>query len=215
MTAEGRQQRVLVVDDHQMFVQLLSSALSAQPDLQCVGVAYDTSAALRKARELRPDLIVMDVRLGDGDGIAAARELVDEHPETRVVVLTAFADARLVQRAADAGVSALLAKDGEIDALLDTIRHAERGSFVSGQGVPEVQQHPDDRFTAVGLTPEDGPLLRLLAAGLDSEGVARELGIEPRAARQRITHVERVLGARNSAEAVSAAVRRGLLKVGT
>jgi DNA-binding NarL/FixJ family response regulator len=213
--ASGEAQRVLVVDDHQMFVQLLSSALSAQPDLECVGVAYDISAALERARELRPDLIVMDVRLGDGDGIAAARELVAEHPDTRVVVLTAFVDTRLVQRAADAGVSALLAKDGEIDNLMDAIRHAERGSFISGHGVPEVQQQPEDRFTAIGLAPEDGVLLRLLATGLDVEGVARELGVEPRVARQRIQHVQSTLGARSSAEAVSAAVRRGLLKVGT
>lgn len=207
-------QRVLVVDDHQMFVQLLSAALSAEPDLDCVGVAHDITSALEKTRELRPDLVVMDVRLGDGDGIAAARELLEEHPETRVVVLTAFADARLVQRAADAGVSALLAKDGEIDNLLDTVRHARRGAFVSGRGLPDAQALPEDKFTALGLTTDDGPLLRLLAAGFDVDGVARELGIDTRAAHQRVQHVRAALGARTSAEAVSAAVRRGLVRVG-
>ncbi|WP_122260584.1 response regulator transcription factor [Ornithinimicrobium cerasi] len=204
---------VMVVDDHQMFVQLLSAALSAEPDLECVGVAHDTASALATARELQPDVVVMDVRLGDGDGIAAAGELLATLPQTRVVILTAFADPRLVQRAADSGVSAVAAKDGEIDGLLALLRGARRGTFVTGSGIPVVQQ-PQDRFAAAGLSAEDGHLLRLLAAGFDEDGVARELGVEPQAARSRIRAVLSALGARTPVQAVSTAVSRGLLRVG-
>lgn len=204
---------MLLVDDHQLVVQLLAAALSAEPDLECVGVAHDAAAALAKGRELAPDVVVMDVRLGDGDGIAAARELLAELPKTRVIILTAFADPRLVQRAAAAGVSALAAKDGQIDGLLQLIRQSVRGSFVSGHGIPQVQQ-PEDRLAAAGLTADDGAVLRLLAAGLGEDGVASELGVDLRQARRRVQAVLTALGADTVQEAVSTAVARGLLRVG-
>ncbi|GGK83400.1 response regulator transcription factor [Ornithinimicrobium pekingense] len=204
---------MLLVDDHQLVVQLLATALSAEPDLECVGVAHDAAAALAKGRELAPDVVVMDVRLGDGDGIAAARELLAELPQTRVIVLTAFADPRLVQRAAAAGVSALAAKDGQIDGLLQLIRQSVRGSFVSGHGIPQVQQ-PEHRLAAAGLTADDGAVLRLLAAGLGEDGVASELGVDLRQARRQVQAVLTALGAATAQEAVSTAVARGLLRVG-
>lgn len=204
---------MLVVDDHHLIVQLLATALSAEPDLECVGVAHDVATALRKARELRPDVVVMDVRLGDGDGIAAARELLRELTEVRVIVLTAFVDRRLVQRAAEAGVSALAAKDGEITVLLDLVRHSVRGSFTAGDGIP-VEQQPADRLEAAGLTAEDAEVLRLLAAGLDEDELARELGVDVRVGHRRVAAVLTRLGVDAPHQAVSAAVARGLLRVG-
>lgn len=209
----GRTHRVLVVDDHQLIVQLLAASLSAEPDLECVGVAHDAATALARARELRPDVVVMDVRLGDGDGIAAAAELLAELPEARVIVLTAFVDQRLVQRAVEAGVSALAAKDGQIDVLLDLVRHSARGSFTAGDGIPSVQR-PADRLTAAGLTPADAEVLRLLAAGLDDEAIARELAVDVRQSRRQVGRVLAALGVDTPHQAVSASVARGLLRIG-
>lgn len=210
----GPTQRVLVVDDHKIFVRLLTTALSGEPDLEPVGVAHDTLEALRLARDLRPDLVVMDVRLGDGDGIAAARELTDELPETKVVILTAFADAALVRRAADSGACALLAKDGDLDVLLDALRTAHRGTFAVSPDLPPLPEPSDARLAQAGLDPESGMLLRLLAAGFDTEGVARELAVPRAEAQRRIDRVVRVLEAGGPADAVGVAVRRGLLRVG-
>lgn len=207
-------QRVLVVDDHKIFVQLLSSALSAEPDLETIGIAHDTAGALALARELRPDLVVMDVRLGDGDGIAVARELADELPETKVVVLTAFPDAALVRRAADSGACALLAKDGDLGVLLAALRTAQRGSFTLGADLPPLLARPDERLILAGLEPESGTLLRLLAAGFDSDGIARELALTRAEAQRRIDHVVTTLQADDPADAVAVAIRRGLVSVG-
>lgn len=207
-------QRVLVVDNHKIFVQLLSSALSAEPDLDPVGVAHDTRTALELARELRPDVVVMDVRLGDGDGIAVARELSDELPETRIVVLTAFADSALVRRAADSGACALLAKDGDLDVLLDALRTAQNGSFVIGAALPPLPVRHDERLARAGLGSESGHLLRLLAAGFDTEGIARELAVTRAEAQRRIDEIVRGLQASGPADAVAVAVSRGLFRVG-
>ncbi|MCA1783704.1 MAG: response regulator transcription factor [Dermatophilaceae bacterium] len=207
-------QRVLVVDDHRIFVQLLASALSAEPDLQPVGVAHDTVTALKLGRELRPDLIVMDVRLGDGDGIAVARELADDLPDTKVVVLTAFSDAGLVRAAADSGACALLAKNGDLGVLLSTLRAARRGSFTVGTDLPPPAKRPDDRLTLAGLEPESTDLLRLLAAGFDTDGVARELAVTRTEAQRRIDHLVTVLRANGPVDAVAVGIRRGLFRVG-
>lgn len=207
-------QRVLVVDDHRIFVQLLTTALSAEQDLEPVGVAHDTVEALGQARELRPDLVVMDVRLGDGDGIAVARELAEELPETKVIVLTAFADAGLVRRAADAGACALLAKDGDLEVLLAALRTAGRGDFTVSAALPHLPEQRDARLALAGLSPDGGMLLRLLAAGFDTEGVARELSVSRSEAQHRIDRVVGALHASGPADAVAAAVRRGLFRVG-
>ena len=207
-------QTVLLVDDHQLVAQLLSSTLSAEPDLECVGVAHDAASAVRQARALTPDIVLMDVRLGDGDGIAVARQLLADLPRTRVIVLTAFADARLVQRAVEAGVSGLAAKDGQIEALLELVRRSARGSFVHGDGIPAPRRQ-GDRLAAAGLDPRDGEVLRLLAAGLGSQEMARELGTDESRVNHRVREVLAALGVDTPHAAVSAAVERGLLKVGS
>ena len=204
---------VLLVDDHQLVAQLLSSTLAAEPDLECVGVAHDASSAVRQARALTPDIVLMDVRLGDGDGIAVARELLADLPRTRVIVLTAFADTRLVQRAVEAGVSGLVAKDGQIEALLELVRRSVRGSFVHGDGIPAPRRQ-EDRLAAAGLDPRAGEVLRLLAAGLGVQEMARELGTDEATVHQQVAVVLTALGVDTPHAAVSAAVERGLLRVG-
>src|SRR5690348_8583189 len=127
--SSGDQTRVLVVDDHVVFSQLVARALSQESDLTCVGTAASLSEARRMSAALRPDVVLMDVRLPDGDGIDATADVVAGDPDVRVVVLSAFIDADLMRRASRAGATALLAKDGELDDLLHAIRSAEQGSL--------------------------------------------------------------------------------------
>src|SRR3954463_7221452 len=126
---EGGSSTVLVVDDHVVFAQLVERALSHEPDLTCVGIASTLAEARRMCATHRPDVVIMDVRLDDGDGVEGAAELVAEYPDLRVVVLSAFIDSRLMQRAARAGATALQAKDGGLEDRLDAIRYAEPGSL--------------------------------------------------------------------------------------
>ena len=204
--------RVLIVDDHRLLVQLLVTALADQEDMECVGTAHDVETALTMTQALLPDVVMMDVRLADGDGIAATRELTARFPELRVVVLTAFADDRMAERAAEAGACALLAKDGELQKLLHTVRTAVRGGFVvqaelvSASGTLSTaprRQRPQ-------LSDRDRVVLRMLAAGCDSTAIARELDLAPEAGRACVARVLSAVGAPSPLEAVVVAMRDGL-----
>lgn len=205
-------QRVLVVDDHRLLVQLLVNALASEQDMECVGTAHDIESALALSATMKPDVVMMDVRLGDGDGIAATRELTALCPVVRVVVLTAFVDDALRQRAAEAGACALLAKDGDLQNLLHTVRNAVRGGFIvqsdlPGAGAP---QDAGTRYRRPQLTDRDRAVLRMLAAGCDSTAIARELDVSPEVGRGCVAQVLSAVGAPSPLEAVVRAMKDGL-----
>jgi DNA-binding NarL/FixJ family response regulator len=205
---------VLVVDDHKTFADLLALALSAEPELECVGTANSVAQALGMAEALSPDLVVMDVQLGDGDGIAATAQLTQAYPSLRVLVLTAFVNAALMRRAADAGACALLPKDGALDAMLHAMRSAHRGGFLV---------HPALLMELVGndapagwlpsLTQREQQVLQMLAAATDTRRIARELGISVSTCRGYVKNVLAKLGAHTQLEAVVIASRHGMIDV--
>lgn len=195
---------VMVVDDHQVFADLVSLALGAEPDLACVGTAGTCAEARVLARDAGPTLAVVDVRLPDGDGLDLAVELMSLVPGLRVVVLTAYPRPDLVARARTVGVSALLAKDVPLPELLDALRHASPESPV----LVELDE-PEH-----GLTPRELQVLRLLAEGLDVRAVARDLGISHHTTRDHVKNVLAKLGARSQLDAVVVAARAGILAIG-
>ncbi|MGA8210809.1 MAG: response regulator transcription factor [Nocardioidaceae bacterium] len=207
--------RVAIVDDHRVFAELLALALGAEPDLECVGHAQNVTDGLALVESVHPDIVVMDVRLGDGDGVAAAAELSSTYPELRVVILTAYVEERLLHRAAAAGACALLPKDGDLTGMLQTLRTSERGTFTV---------HPDLLFRLVGrqlvpdqrhptLTPRELEVLQMLAAGLDARLIAREIGISLNTCRGYVKSLLAKLGAHSQLEAVAIAMRHGLIHV--
>src|SRR6478672_12351252 len=127
--------RVLVVDDHRTFAELLARALDAESDLECVGHAQDSSEALAAVERLRPDVVLMDVHLPDRDGISTTAELVREHPDLKGVILTAHASLADIERAATAGASGFLAKDGSLFEVADGLRTANSGSLILPDGL--------------------------------------------------------------------------------
>ena len=206
---------VVIIDDHQVFAELLSLALQGEPDIDCVGHAQNVTEGVALVERLQPDIVVMDVKIGDGDGVAATEELTGRFPDLCVVVLTAFVEQRLMQRAASANACALLPKDGDLDGMLTTLRTAKRGSFavhpellhrlVARREIP--RQRPPD------LTPREQEVLDLLAAGLDTRLIARELGISLNTCRGYVKSLLSKLGAHSQLEAVAIAIRHGLVDV--
>ena len=89
---------VVIIDDHQVFAELLSLALQGEPDIDCVGHAQNVTEGVALVERLQPDIVVMDVKIGDGDGVAATEELTGRFPDLCGVVLTAFVEQRLMQR---------------------------------------------------------------------------------------------------------------------
>jgi DNA-binding NarL/FixJ family response regulator len=204
----------LVVDDHRTFADLLALALSEQPDLRCAGTAHSVHEGLALAHSLRPDIVVMDVRLGDGDGIEATAELTAWRPEMRVIVLTAHASQALMERSAAAGACCLLPKDGSLDDMLAALRGARRDGFVVHPSLlKSLMSGPRDPHPrAPQLTTREQEILEMLAKGLDARTVSRQLGISLSTCRGYVHNLLVKLGAHSQLEAVVIARRRGLIR---
>ena len=145
--------RILIADDHRTFAELFALGLEREPDLEAVGHARTAAEALQMAESLRPDLVIMDVRLGDGDGIEVTAQLTERYEDLCVIVLTGHPDPSVVSRAAKAGACGFLPKDGALDAMLHALRSARRGSLVlppemvdlMAQGSVRARRHGDGR----------------------------------------------------------------------
>lgn len=208
---------VVVVDDHRTFADLLTFALDAATDLKCVGVAYDLTTGLRLVTSNRPDLVVMDYEFAgeQRDGVMATGVITSRFPECRVVVLTGHADAVMLRRAAEAGASSLMPKDGSLPDLLEALRTAGGDglkvhppllrSLVTADGRQAVMDNP--------LSKREQEVLALLVLGLGAQEVADQLGISKNTSRGYIKSLLWKLDAHTQLEAVAIARRQGLVPV--
>ena len=209
------QTRVLVVDDHVTFAELLSGALDREPDLVSVGHATCVAQAVEMCRLLSPDLVVMDVQLPDGDGFAATRRLTEDSPATRVVMLTAQADATHLTRARLAGACGLLLKDGSLAHLLLTLRTATHGTFLCDPSLGDGTGLTGGPILATpggpGLTRREHEVLTLLADGREVRDIAAALGVTPATCRGYVKSLLVKLDAHSQLQAVVAGWRLGLI----
>lgn len=208
-------QSVVIIDDHKLFAELLGLALSREPDFVCLGHAQGVAEGLSIVDALRPDLVVADVHLGDGDGVAMTAELTARHPLLRVVILTDTAEHGLMARAVAANACALLPKDGDLAGILHTLSTATRGGFTVHPALLRKlvgrADAPGPRLS--GLNRREQQVLQMLAAGLETRVIAQELGITVNTCRGYVKGVLTKLGAHSQLEAVAIAMRHGLIKV--
>jgi DNA-binding NarL/FixJ family response regulator len=209
--------RVLVVDDHQTFAELLALALEGQPSLRYVGHAHTTAQALEMVPRLRPDVVLMDIQLPDVDGLVATERLLARHPHIRVVVLSAHTDAALVARAVAVGAAGFLTKNGALGDVLHALHTAAGGGMtvsshlLAGLLAPaEPAPHRLGSPTG-GLTAREYEVLRLMGTGLDARAIAQRLGISLHTCRGYVKSLLAKLDAHSQLEAVVTATRRGLL----
>ena len=205
--------RVVVVDDHNMLGELLRRVISTDPQMACVGTTDTLAEAYLMIDALEPDAVVMDVQVGQDDGIAATAEIIRRHPRMRVVVLTAFSTEPLLRRAVSAGASALLAKDGAVEDLLTALRPTGPDEFnVDPALLRRLLAVRREAGHAVMLTTREDQVLHLLAEGLDTTTIARRLGISRHTCRGYVGSLFSKLDAHSQLEAVAVAKRRGLLR---
>lgn len=197
-------QRVAVVDDHQVFSDLVSVALASEPGFECVGTAATVSAGRDLVAATRPDIALIDVRLPDGDGLDLAEGLMGVVPNLRVIMLTGYPRAEMLPRSRRAKVSGLLAKELPLRELLAAMEGAtaEDPFFVE----LDVVEH--------NLTPRELQVLNLLGEGREARAIARELGISHHTARDHVKNVLLKLDARSQLDAVVTAARSGILRLG-
>jgi DNA-binding NarL/FixJ family response regulator len=215
--------RVLLVDDHDVFRTGLASLLRAEPDIEVAAQASGGRPAVRLAAELRPDVVLMDLRMPDLDGTEATRAIVGANPGARVVVLTVASTDEDVERAVSAGACGFLAKDTPVDDVAAAIRAAAHGAAWLSPRAAEVvlgplrRDQPDPGARAAGaaadageLSPRELDVLRLIARGMDNAEIAAALTISPRTAKNHVSSILAKLGLPGRVQAAVYAVHRGL-----
>lgn len=211
--------RVLVVDDHDLFRTGLASLLSMQPDIEVVAQASGGRMGIRLADELRPDVVLMDLRMPDVEGPSATREILDRNPGTRVLVLTVASDDSDVQAALEAGACGFMAKDTPVDGIAVAVRAAAQGvAWLSPRAAQVVLGRVRQRAAApevdLGLeehlSSRELDVLRLIARGMENADIAEALAISPRTAKNHVSNILAKLGLPSRVQAAIYAVRRGL-----
>lgn len=209
---------VLVVDDHAAFSEPLATVVDMQTDLRSVGIASSCAAAIDLSENLQPGVILMDVRLPDGDGIDGARKIKEISPASRILILTAYSDVEVMARAAAAGAAGFIPKETPLAGILHAIRTArEGGMVVEGNSLTALLAHirsydePRPSTRTVDLTPREFEVLSLMGDGKDAQTISRELGITVLTCRGHIKKIHSKLGVHSQLEAVVTAMRLGLL----
>jgi DNA-binding NarL/FixJ family response regulator len=204
--------RVLIVDDHAMFAESLMLALDAEDDLSVVAVATSLAAARSRVLDCHPDVVVLDHRLPDGDGVAAIEGLRALRPSMRIVVLTAQGTERLLSAAMSAGATGFVAKTDNIDCLVGAVRAAAVGESVISQTLlMRILPKLGNAEAADDLTDREHEVLVLLAGGLTNKAIAAALQLSPHTVRNHVASICSKLGAHSKLEALAIATRRGLV----
>ena len=202
--------KILVADDHALLRVGLNTMLNAQPDMTVVGEAGNGRDAVSRAKELKPDVVVMDLMMPKLDGAEATRQIVESLPETKVVILTSYGTSVDLVRAISYGAVGAQMKGSPIDALIKAIRTINSG----GKAIAaEIQRFLKEDPTPTDLSKRQREVLLGVAGGKTSDQIADELGISVSAVKQHITAACEKLGASSRAEAVTIAMRRNLLKI--
>jgi DNA-binding NarL/FixJ family response regulator len=214
--------RVVVADDQSLVRAGFRMLLDAEPDIDVVGEARDGVEALDIIREARPDVVLMDIRMPELDGLEATRRISEssELDMVRVLILTTFETDEYVFEALRAGASAFLVKDTEPDDLLKAVRVVAAGEALLSPSVTrtligEFVSRPERRPVAPDslslLTDREREVLALVATGLSNEEIAQELFISPATARTHVSRIMMKLNARDRAQLVVTAYQSGLV----
>ncbi len=206
--------RVLIVDDHDVFGSALAQVLALEPDLVTLGTAQSIAEARTMIPQTLPDVVLMDHRLPDGDGVAAIAELQTLRDSTKYVVLTASTADHVLVSAIEAGASGFLSKSRSLEEVRSAVRAAHSGEAVIS---PELLARLLPRLNRkrepgrVELTERELEVLALLADGLANSDIAARLVVSVHTVRNHVANLSAKLGAHSKLEALSIAIRQGLL----
>ncbi|NQU08273.1 MAG: response regulator transcription factor [Candidatus Abyssubacteria bacterium] len=209
--------KVLLVDDHQIMLQGLRALLEKQPDMDVVAEAGEGRTALRLARDLVPDVVILDVAMPDLNGIETARMIIAERPDVKVIALSMHSDRRFVVEMLKAGASGYLLKDCALEDLVRAIRvvianqtylSPEVAGTVVGDYVRKSSLNDTSAFSV--LTAREREVLQLLAEGMSTKQIASCLNVSAKTVETHRQHIMEKLDTRSIADLIKYAVREGL-----
>lgn len=210
--------RVLLVDDQTLFRTGLSRLLDEDPRVEVIGQAVDGNDAVKQAEKLKPDVVLMDLKMPNLDGVEATRQIVAANPAARVLILTTFETDNHVIQALKAGASGYVLKDSQVDAIVSSILAVASGERVMASAVANRvlemltgASTPKEFYD--GLTVREVEILRLLATGMANKQIAYRLTISEKTVRNHVSNMYEKLGIYDRAQAVLYAVRKGLVEI--
>ena len=221
MNEQSKQLRVLIVDDHAVVRRGLRAVLEDEEGLEVVGEAASGRESVAKARALRPDVVLMDIRMGEGDdssGIDACRQIRSELPDTQVIMFTSYGERESVLASIMAGATGFLTKNVGHAQLVEALRAAGRGESLLD---PSVTRDVIDRLAELSkarpgaedvLSEREREILLLVAQGYTNKEIAAKLVLSPYTARNHVIRILDKMGLSRRSEAAAQAVRLGLLK---
>jgi two-component system, NarL family, response regulator LiaR len=203
--------RVLIADDHSVVRKGLRTFLGLSPELEIVGEASDGLEAVRLANDLKPDVVLMDLKMPRMDGIAATEAIRREHPDIEVIALTSILEDDSVVGAVRAGAIGYLLKDTEADELCRAIKAAAAGQVqLSPQAAARLMREVRTPENPETLTERETDVLRLLTRGYSNKEIAQELGLSQKTIKIHVSNILGKLGVASRTQAALYAIRTGL-----
>ena len=201
---------ILTADDHPLIRDGLAAVLRAQGGLQVVAEAANGEEAIEAYARLRPDIVLMDLRMPVMDGLTATRAILGEDPNARIIVLTTYDGDEDIHRALAAGARGYILKDMMRTELLGVIQAVHRGQ----RGIPgPVAARLAEHTPRIGLTPRELEVLRLVADGLSNAQVAERIGRTEGTVKVHLKNILQKLDVKDRTEAVTTALRRGFIRL--
>jgi two-component system, NarL family, response regulator LiaR len=208
--------RVVFVDDHEMVRIGVSSYLSAQPDIEVVGEADDGKKGVELALELRPDIILMDLVMKEMDGIEATRQIIEQWPEAKIIIVTSFLDDEKVYPALEAGATSYMLKTSKAGEIANAVRATFHGQSVlepevTGKMMVKMRQK-NTHQPHEDLTSREIEILLLMAQGKTNQDIADELFIALKTVKTHVSNILSKLNVQDRTQAVIYAFKHSLIK---
>ena len=202
--------RVLCVDDHRIVREGIALILAREPDIEVVASAANADEAVTEFKRHRPDVTLMDLRLGERNGIDAIKEIRRDYPDARIVVLTMYQGDEDIHRALSAGAATYLLKDALSDDLIRVVREVHAGGHPMA---PDVRARLDERAAHPTLTPREIQVLQLVSLGKRNKEIAAILGLSDDTVPVHVKNIFAKLRVNERTAAVNVGLRRGIIHI--
>jgi len=202
--------RILIADDHPIVREGLVAIIQRRTDMTVVGEAATGREAVELYHQTKPDIILMDLRMPEMDGVEAIQAIRGKDPNARIIILTTYDSDEDIYRGLRSGARAYLLKDAGREALLEAIRAVHAGkALIPGHVAAKLAE----RMMEPDLTPREIEVLNLLAQGKTNRQIARELGVALGTVKSHVNNILTKMGAEDRTQAATLAIKRGLIRV--
>ena len=205
--------KILIADDHPVVRMGIRGMLDGEPDFEVVGEAENGGEAVEMVAKLRPDVVLMDLRMPNMDGVAATEKITKDHPETRILVLTTYESDADILRAIETGATGYLLKDTPKEDLFAAIRTVAKGESPLAPAVASRLMRRMRSPEEEALSAREIEVLNLVAEGASNKRIAKELWIGETTVKSHLLHIYEKLGVADRTAAVTMALKRGIIRL--